>query len=497
MLIYHLSELLGTSWVLLSVPFQWAAEAGGPLEKKAAAVGSSVLFPVPDNVTHIYSVEWEYLNGTESRSILQHYRGSHSPAIHAPYAGRAIFHPSNGSLLLEDVQETDSGIYKVTINLGESESLKIHLEVLKPVSHPQLRSSALVAQSTVEVFCDVAEGRVDTISWKKDGQLLPPDRGFYLSSSISVLYLRKVKKSDCGSYSCNASNGISWQEASLNVTIAGLSPALQDTLRIAVVAVVFAAVSGWGLIFPVCQSEKQRISPSIAFILPEILLTYVVVVTLLVSANVTFQPTKLIQLKSKTVQRTMGYAAPGGVVSVVLTTSVLIKNIYHRHGEKRLSRGLHLDPQGLASPKGFVLLRLKFDVRAPSVSLNLPFRIRSAPSKIFPRLELSGECKKAPRENPPFVMGSFEIFVKGHLVLIIFDDRWCIFGCGQFSSLFLSFWFGLSFVLSFCLLNDRTRLHGVCGCDHPCGQHSCGVCPSNPGNLPALSYNSGMSERGT
>ncbi|XP_064374098.1 uncharacterized protein LOC112987764 isoform X2 [Dromaius novaehollandiae] len=396
MLVCQLSELLGTGWVLLAdrgarrtrrvahgakpksllwlelycdswllVSLQWAAGAGGPLERKAAAVGSSVLLPVPDNVTHIHSVQWEYLNGTESRSILQHYGGSHSPAIHAPYVGRAIFHPSNGSLLLEDVQETDSGIYKVTINLGERESLKIQLEVLKPVSHPQLRSSALEAQSTVEVLCDVAEGRVDTITWKKDGQPLPPDRGFYLSSSISVLYLRKVKKSDCGSYSCNASNGISWQEASLNVTIAGLSPALQDVLRIAVVAVAFAATSGWGLIFPVCQSEKQRIrgelwrwlsvytsglvcissvlastagilwmreeGPSIAFILPEILLAYVVVVTFLVSATVTFQPEKLIHLKSKTVQRTMGYAAPGGVVSVVMTTSFLIKNIYHRH----------------------------------------------------------------------------------------------------------------------------------------------------------------------
>lgn len=47
-----------------------------------------------------------------------------------PYTGRAIFHPSNGSLLLEDVQESDSGIYKVTVNAGDRESLKILLEVL-------------------------------------------------------------------------------------------------------------------------------------------------------------------------------------------------------------------------------------------------------------------------------------------------------------------------------------------------------------------------------
>lgn len=40
----------------------------------------------------------------------------------------------------------------------------------------------------------------------------------------------------------------------------GLSHRLKHTLRIAVIAVVFAVVSAWGLIIPVCQSEKLRIS---------------------------------------------------------------------------------------------------------------------------------------------------------------------------------------------------------------------------------------------
>ncbi|NXF35300.1 CD48 protein, partial [Nyctibius bracteatus] len=189
--------------------------------RKAAAVGSSVLLPGPGNVTHIFSTRWEHLDGTSSRTILQYHGGPRSPAIHAPYTGRAIFHPSNGSLLLEDVQEGDSGIYKVTVNTGDRESLQILLEVLKPVSRPRLWGRALVARATAEVLCDVAEGRVDTFAWKKDGQPLPPDRGVRLSDSLGVLYLRPAKKSDCGSYSCNASNGISWQEASLNVTIAG------------------------------------------------------------------------------------------------------------------------------------------------------------------------------------------------------------------------------------------------------------------------------------
>ncbi|NXQ17350.1 HECA2 protein, partial [Peucedramus taeniatus] len=190
---------------------------------RATAVGSSVLLPGLDNVTHSNSMRWEFLNDTGPHPILQHGEGGHAPAIHAPYAGRAVFHPSNGSLLLKDVQESDSGTYRVTVNTGDRKSLEIQLEVLQPVSRPQLQTSSLLARATGQVVCEVAEGKVETIIWKKDGRPLLPDRVSQLSSSRSILYLRPAKKSDCGSYSCNASNGISWQETSLEVTIEGLT----------------------------------------------------------------------------------------------------------------------------------------------------------------------------------------------------------------------------------------------------------------------------------
>ncbi|NWU01959.1 HECAM protein, partial [Urocynchramus pylzowi] len=190
---------------------------------RAAAVGSSVLLPGLQNVTHSNSVRWEFLNGSGPQPILQHEGGAHAPAIHAPYAGRAVFHPANGSLLLEDVQESDSGTYRVTVNTGDRKSLEIQLEVLQPVSRPQLQTSSLLARATGQVVCEVVEGRVDTITWRKDEQPLLPDRVSQLSSSSSVVYLRPAKKSDCGSYSCNASNRISWQETSLEVAIEGLT----------------------------------------------------------------------------------------------------------------------------------------------------------------------------------------------------------------------------------------------------------------------------------
>ncbi|NWS85390.1 HECA2 protein, partial [Toxostoma redivivum] len=184
------------------------------------AVGSSVLLPGLQNITHSDSLRWEFLNGSGPQPIVTHPGGVLPPAIHAPYAARAVFHPSNGSLLLEDVQESDSGTYRVT---GHGESLELQLEVLEPVSRPQLWASSLVARAPGRVVCEVAAGRGASVTWRKDGQPLSPGRASRPSSSRSVLHLRPARSSDCGSYSCNASNGVSWQETSLQVTVEGVT----------------------------------------------------------------------------------------------------------------------------------------------------------------------------------------------------------------------------------------------------------------------------------
>ncbi|CAM5175446.1 unnamed protein product, partial [Natator depressus] len=165
-------------------------------------------------------LHWEYINGTASHFIVQYHEGSPDPTAHAPSGGRVIFYPANGPLLLENMQETDNGIYGAVINMVQSEARRTLLEVLKPVSRPRIWSNSLLVQSTIELFCDVSEGRVDTIVWKKDGKPLPQERDFCLSKNLRILNTPEGQKSDCGSYSCNVSNEISWQECSVNLTIA-------------------------------------------------------------------------------------------------------------------------------------------------------------------------------------------------------------------------------------------------------------------------------------
>lgn len=109
--------------------FPGALGAEGAVHR--AAVGSSVLLPGLAEAAHSNSMRWEFLTGSGPQTILQHNGGAQAPNIHPPFAGRATFHPSNGSLLLEDVQESDSGTYRVTVNTGGRKSLEIQLEVLR------------------------------------------------------------------------------------------------------------------------------------------------------------------------------------------------------------------------------------------------------------------------------------------------------------------------------------------------------------------------------
>ncbi|NXD85836.1 CEAM6 protein, partial [Halcyon senegalensis] len=186
---------------------------------RLAAAGSSILMRAP-SVRNVTVIEWEYIRNTTPEFILQHYVDLQAPTIYPAYQGRVVFYPKNGSILLQRVQETDSGIYKATVDLMQNKARTTLLEVIKPVPQPELQCSSNLVGLPIQLTCVVPEGTVDSISWKKEGLPLPPEKFFLLSGNTSTLQL-KGEKSDCGSYSCNISNRISWKEATLSLTVTG------------------------------------------------------------------------------------------------------------------------------------------------------------------------------------------------------------------------------------------------------------------------------------
>ncbi|NXQ99409.1 CD48 protein, partial [Sagittarius serpentarius] len=228
-------------------------------ERIVAAEGSSILMHAPD-MKNVNFTEWEYIRNRTLEVILQYYADYQSPTIYSAYQGRVIFYPKNGSILLQSLRETDSGIYKATVDLMQDKARKTLLEVIKPVPQPELRYSSNLAGSPIELVCMVPEGTVASISWKKEGRPLPPEECYLLSENGTVLQIRKGEKSDCGFYSCNVSNVISWKEAALNLTVTGLTPPLRHVRRLAVVVLVFVVASATNfIVILVCQLRKHRL----------------------------------------------------------------------------------------------------------------------------------------------------------------------------------------------------------------------------------------------
>lgn len=89
----------------------------------------------------------------------------------------------------------------------------------EPMPQPELQCNLNLAGLPIELVCVV--GMVASVSWKKDGCLLPPEKHFLLSGNLTELQIRNGEKLDCGSYSCSLSKPIMWKEAALNLVVIG------------------------------------------------------------------------------------------------------------------------------------------------------------------------------------------------------------------------------------------------------------------------------------
>ncbi|XP_075369507.1 uncharacterized protein LOC142415274 isoform X2 [Mycteria americana] len=334
-------------------------------ERRVAAEGSSVLMLAPD-IKNVNFIEWEYIRNTTPEFILQYYADYQSPTIYSAYQGRVIFYPKNGSILLQRLQETDSGIYKATVDLMQHKARTTLLEVIKPVPQPELQCSLNLAGSPIELVCVVPEGTVASISWKKEGRPLPPEKCYLVSGNISVLQIRSGEKSDCGSYSCNVSNVISWKEAALNLTVTGLTPPLQHVQRLAIIALTFIATSATSFVILLCQPREHRFGEgtwkyiilfthgmlcissvlllptsiiwmqeqglSAAFVLLGLFFFAAIIATAQAAAAVVWKPEALSRFKIKMWYRVIqNSTAPTTLIVNLLFTTLLLQNIQQLH----------------------------------------------------------------------------------------------------------------------------------------------------------------------
>ncbi|XP_068813409.1 natural killer cell receptor 2B4-like isoform X6 [Struthio camelus] len=300
----------------------------GSSKQLFAATGSSVLLTF-NNVTEIiWFMQWEFKKGLTQEGIVDYFKSDSKTVIYDHYEGRVQFHTSNGSLELKNAQVSDSGTYMVTVNLKKNLAREILLLVIDPVSKPGLQTGSKLADTPIQLSCAVEHhATVKDVVWKKNGQLLCPDGHYVFSEDFRVLHIQNGQKSDCGSYSCNVSNEVSWDEASLDLVIDGLKPFLKQAQKISTAASFLTWAATLGLLLLYYLSGKKRVGISPVFLLM-LFLVVGIIIMLLVAVILALSPGMLQEFKAKPCAHiVLDAAVLGGMVLNVLFTSLLLEDI--------------------------------------------------------------------------------------------------------------------------------------------------------------------------
>ncbi|EDL23082.1 pregnancy-specific glycoprotein 23 [Mus musculus] len=187
-----------------------------------AAEGESVLLQVHNLPEDLQTFSWyKGVDSTPSFQIVEYSKAMKSIISGSAYSRREIGY-TNGSLLLQDVTEKDSGLYTlVTIDSNmRVETVHVQVNIYKLVTQPVMRVSETTVrvQSSV-VFTCFSDNTGVSIRWLFNKQSLQLTERMSLSPSKCQLRIHTVRKEDGGEYQCEAFNPAN-SKTSLPVSLA-------------------------------------------------------------------------------------------------------------------------------------------------------------------------------------------------------------------------------------------------------------------------------------
>ncbi|XP_051899403.1 uncharacterized protein LOC127585771 isoform X3 [Pristis pectinata] len=220
--------------------------------------GSSVAFlGVDENARKITKVfYWEKLQEHPGKEpsvepVLEYHVGSMKPFLIQKYNGRIDFSPSNGSLVFNDLTYADDGLYRLSINLRATIIRTVRLRIMDKLSKPSIWSNASSPGSTIQLMCNV--GDASSYQWWKDGREVSHH---HLQDGNRSLVIPSASRSDCGNYTCVATNPVRSVQASYLLTIHGLRPVETVIVVASIVGIVSPAVSFGGLLLLCCLRRE-------------------------------------------------------------------------------------------------------------------------------------------------------------------------------------------------------------------------------------------------
>ncbi|XP_029973534.1 hepatocyte cell adhesion molecule isoform X3 [Salarias fasciatus] len=131
------------------------------------ALGGTVVLQLMDNASEIPRYEWK----NETTVIL---KGTNSSVITNHIEERSLFTLSNGTLMINNLNRKDSGIYTLKLfdkDLRISEERTLNLSIQAPVTSVQLTPECLF-EGEKRISCSAGGGDSPQFSWTLDGRRL-------------------------------------------------------------------------------------------------------------------------------------------------------------------------------------------------------------------------------------------------------------------------------------------------------------------------------------
>ncbi|XP_067865247.1 carcinoembryonic antigen-related cell adhesion molecule 21-like [Heterodontus francisci] len=171
-------------------------------------------------------VSWTYIN-SKVRTGIVHYS---SQVLHISpyYRHRTQFDVSTGSLLMQNLQVKDSGIYEVVLNPVATSKLEkgdeityVELDIQEQLLPPRIVQNPEHVLTRVELSCVLKIGKANSIRWQKDYKEVLNSSHVRLEFDNSTLFIEDMDVSDCGLYICTVTNDVSTNRNSHFLTANG------------------------------------------------------------------------------------------------------------------------------------------------------------------------------------------------------------------------------------------------------------------------------------
>ncbi|XP_069771432.1 uncharacterized protein [Narcine bancroftii] len=231
-----------------------------------ATVFDSILLTGNIQVQNRQIIQWSFIDRLHKSLILFHSVGVDLPSFSPYYEHRCKYNAASGSLELQHLELTDSGIYQLSVERYYTDSpdkmfiYSIFLTVEEPLSTPLIIQEPVYIANNVQLTCLVKKGNPKQLLWLKGNEKITNSSLYTLGEKNRTLSIESAERRHCGFYTCVAVDSTRIQFLHKRILVTSIIAFISTSLCLGATAfITFYALQKY-------KAQKHQIRLTIAFI---------------------------------------------------------------------------------------------------------------------------------------------------------------------------------------------------------------------------------------